>query len=80
MAGAGVAAGLDVGGGVGVAVGAGVAVLQANSSHAMPSIPKILALDNTLIPPILNPSHDQGPASEVRVSSHYIRAAVGIIG
>ncbi len=53
MAGASVAAGLDVGDGV--PVGAGVAELQANSSDTTPSIPKILALDNALIPPILNP-------------------------
>ena len=39
----------------GVAEGAGVAALQANSSDATPAIPKIFALDNTLIPPILNP-------------------------
>ncbi len=47
-------AGLDVGGGVGPD-GIGVAALQANSSDATPSIPQILAFDNKLIPPILNP-------------------------
>ena len=50
---------MDVGGGVGVPVGPdgiGVAAVQANSRDATPSIPKILALDKMLIPPIINPN------------------------